>query len=133
MKILFLDDDVSRVESFQKGTGLVVTHVKNYQEFVDAMNTGQRFDIIMLDHDLGYPEDVVGTGADAMKFLVDDDKWRSVGGVQQVIIHSANPIGVANMMALSKHAPYLQVDVVYFAWAKARYTEKDGLVFGYSI
>ncbi len=128
MNILFLDDEQDRVETFERNTGLKVTWVKDYDEFVEALSSSSKFDLIMLDHDLGTDE----TGLDCMRFLVQDEEWRSAGQVQHVLIHSSNFIGVSNMVSMAKYADHLKVDFVYAAYLKAKYSEEDGLSFGLS-
>jgi DNA-binding NtrC family response regulator len=114
IKVLFLDDEKSRVEDFEKRTGIKVTHVVNGEDFCKAINE-DHFDLIMLDHDLGYGVDY--DGARAAKYLAENRSL--LGNEQMVLIHSANPIGVANMMNHMKYADHLQVNAINFAWQKA--------------
>lgn len=112
MRVLFLDDDKTRVAEFEERTGLKVHHVLKPTEFGDAIRN-QKYDVIMLDHDLGY-EDNFWNGQKACKLLAANRSW--TGDDQTVIIHSANPVGVANMMAELKHADHLHVSAVHWAW-----------------
>ncbi len=114
MKILFLDDDFSRVEEFESKTGLKVHHVLTGEDFCLSLMEN-KYDLIMLDHDLGL---VDWDGSRAAKFLAENRLF--VGDDQTVIIHSANSVGVANMMSHMKHADHLNVSVVHFAWAKVK-------------
>ena len=90
---------------------------RNYQELVDCINKYglESFEVISLDHDLGdqamyeyytnvknnytldYSNISEKTGYDACKFLVSKSMEKSIP-LPQIYIHSANPIGSANMM-----------------------------------
>ena len=90
--------------------------VRSYEEFVDKINEVglENIDLISLDHDLGdtamrewhtnvyhnykldYDNITEKTGMDCTKWLV--EKWLDGAPVCQVMIHSANAIGSANMM-----------------------------------
>lgn len=92
------------------------TLVKNYEEFVDTINRIglENIELISLDHDLGdtamaeyfnnvhnnftldYNNITEKTGMDCAKWLV--EQWIDGNPVCQVTIHSANPVGSANMM-----------------------------------
>ena len=92
------------------------TVVRSYEEFVDKINEVglENIDLISLDHDLGdtamkewhtnvyhnykldYDNITEKTGMDCTKWLV--EKWLDGAPVCQVMIHSANAIGSANMM-----------------------------------
>jgi hypothetical protein len=92
--------------------------VRNYDEFVSTIkfNGLENFDVISLDHDLGeqsmveYYTNVKNnykldynnivdekTGYDCCKFLVSESMSKNVP-LPQIYVHSANPIGSANMM-----------------------------------
>lgn len=56
MKILVLDDDVTRINQFDthfRKLGHEVHFAKSYREFVDKINQHSPFDFVTLDHDLG--------------------------------------------------------------------------------
>jgi hypothetical protein len=92
------------------------TVVRSYEEFVDKINEVglENVELISLDHDLGdtamsewhtnvyhnyklyYDNITEKTGMDCTKWLV--EKWMDGAPVCQVMIHSANAIGSANMM-----------------------------------
>ena len=92
------------------------TVVRSYEEFVDKINEVglENVELISLDHDLGdtamrewhtnvyhnykldYDNITEKTGMDCTKWLV--EKWLDGAPVCQVMIHSANAIGSANMM-----------------------------------
>jgi len=91
--------------------------VKNYNEFVAQIKLHGlgNFEVISLDHDLGdsamieyytnvknnynldYENILEKTGYDAAKFLVAESMNEKIP-LPQIYIHSANPIGSANMM-----------------------------------
>jgi hypothetical protein len=91
--------------------------VRNYDEFVSIirLNGLDKFDVISLDHDLGdtamieyynnvkenyiinYDNIIEKTGYDCCKFLVSESINKNIP-LPQIYIHSANPIGSANMM-----------------------------------
>jgi hypothetical protein len=92
------------------------TVVRSYEEFVDKINEVglENVELISLDHDLGdtamrewhtnvyhnykldYDNITEKTGMDCTKWLV--ERWMDGAPVCQVMIHSANAIGSANMM-----------------------------------
>ena len=91
--------------------------VKNYDEFVAhiRMNGLENYEIISLDHDLGHTAMVEyytnaktnyqinyknieeKTGLDCAKFLVAESMNTGIP-IPQIFVHSANPIGAANIM-----------------------------------
>ena len=92
--------------------------VRNYDEFVSTIkfNGLENFDVISLDHDLGeqsmveYYTNVKNnykldynnivdekTGYDCCRFLVSESMSKNIP-LPQMYVHSANPIGSANMM-----------------------------------
>jgi len=91
--------------------------VRNYDEFVAQikLNGLSNFEIISLDHDLGegamveyytnvknnymldYNNIEERTGMDCCRYLVSDSMNEKIP-LPQIYIHSANPIGSANMM-----------------------------------
>lgn len=91
--------------------------VKNYDEFVHQINLKglESFEVISLDHDLGegamteyytnvknnftldYNNIEEKTGLDCCKFLVSYSLKNNIP-LPQIYVHSANPIGSANMM-----------------------------------
>ncbi len=123
MKILFLDDEYSRAYEFRKRTGLPISHVLLKKDFESAVSD-HSWDLICLDHDLG-PFDGWG-GLVAAKFLAENRLL--VGDNQHIIIHSLNPIGVANMMSVMKHCDHLQVDCVRSLWSRVSYSVDTGLI-----
>jgi hypothetical protein len=91
--------------------------VRNYDEFVYQINLHglEAFEIMSLDHDLGegamieyytnvknnftldYNNITEKTGYDCCKYLVNISMTKNIP-LPQIYIHSANPIGSANMM-----------------------------------
>ena len=91
--------------------------VRNYDEFVAhiKMNGLESYEVISLDHDLGdtakneyynnvrdnykidYNNITEKTGLDCAKFLVAESMTKGVP-LPQIYVHSANPIGSANIM-----------------------------------
>ena len=109
MKKIYLDDVRTPVDKDW-------TVVRSYDEFVSTvMYIGlENIELISLDHDLGetamaewhrnvyhnytldYNNITEKTGMDCAKWLV--DQWLEGSPVVEVIVHSANAIGSANMM-----------------------------------
>jgi hypothetical protein len=91
--------------------------VKNYDEFVAhiKLNGLESYEVISLDHDLGddamteyfsnvrtnytldYNNIQEKTGMDCVKWLIDESMRTNIP-LPQIYVHSANPIGSANMM-----------------------------------
>jgi hypothetical protein len=92
--------------------------VRNYEQFVSAIRLYglENFEVISLDHDLGEEsmieyytnvknnyvlnyDNITGekTGYDCCKFLVSESMSKKIP-LPQIYVHSANPIGSANMM-----------------------------------
>ena len=80
--------------------------VRSYDEFVAhiKMNGLENYETISLDHDLGdtamneyYNNITEKTGLDCSKFLVAESMTKGIP-LPAIYIHSANPIGSANMM-----------------------------------
>ncbi len=91
--------------------------VRNYEQFVSHIqyNGLENYDVISLDHDLGdsamkeyfynvspnytldYNNITEKTGLDCAKFLVAESMSTSIP-LPQIYVHSANPIGSANIM-----------------------------------
>ena len=110
-KRLYLDDVRTPI-----GTDWVI--VRNYEHFVSTIRLYGlgNFEVISLDHDLGDSamveyytnvknnyelnyENIINekTGYDCCKFLVSESMTTNVP-LPQIYVHSANPIGSANMM-----------------------------------
>ena len=89
MKI-YLDDERPCPEGF--------TLAKNYEEMIDLLEKNKgNIEEVSLDHDLGK----IKTGYDVCKWFVENNYW-----VKKIILHSANIVGVQNMMQLlNRYAP----------------------------
>lgn len=74
------------------------TWAKTYKEAIDFLNMGE-VEVLSLDHDLGLGK----TGYDVAKWIED---MASHGGMERLIwkIHSANPVGRANITAAMNSA-----------------------------
>ena len=111
MKRLYLDDVRTPV-----GEDWIIA--RNYEQFVSIIRLDglSSFDVISLDHDLGEQsmieyytnvknnyelnyENIINekTGYDCCKFLVSESMTKKIP-LPQIFVHSANPIGSANMM-----------------------------------
>ena len=110
--------------------------VRNYDDFVKEIKKSglENFEVISLDHDLGdsamveyytnvknnydldYKNILEKTGYDAAKFLVAESMNNKVP-LPQIYVHSANPIGSANIMGyinnyfMNSHLPQTCVRV----------------------
>lgn len=125
MDILFLDDDASRADQFDRRTGLKVHRVLTRGEFESAV-LSQSWDLICLDHDLGWEQDnQKWDGCAAARWLADNRSW--VRDNQRVIIHSLNMVGVSNMIAAMKVCDHLEVDYIRNLWSRVSYTSSRGL------
>lgn len=98
MKI-FLDD----IRAIPRG----YEGARSYSEFIRIFEKNKgNVEEISLDHDLGE----VKSGYDAAKWIVENDYF---DGLKTIIIHSANPVGVRNMIQLfDRYAP-ADVEIFY--------------------
>ena len=86
-------DDLRPVPSGYVGTKSVNETI----ELIEKLeNAGERIELLDLDHDLG---DYVSQGGDAIRIL---DYLAERGTFYPVAIHTANPVGRANMERLIK-------------------------------
>ena len=86
-------DDLRHVPSGYVGTKSVNETI----ELIEKLeNAGERIELLDLDHDLG---DYVSQGGDAIKIL---DYLAERGTFYPVAIHTANPVGRANMERMIK-------------------------------
>jgi hypothetical protein len=123
MKILILDDDLCRHQQFNKR--LIGHSVTNVSESKEAINKIQEnvFDIIFLDHDLGgkiHVQSGENTGYEVALWLNKNEQYHK----GEIVIHSFNPVGAANMKALLPHAK-----VIPGAWLLI---ESNGILQGAS-
>lgn len=110
MRVLVLDDDNTRHKTFKKNLiGHDVVHVHTYDEAVTALE-GERFNVMYLDHDLNLEgihrsvmiDEETGiewelTGADVARAIV---ALPSEKHPERTIVHSYNPSGAANIVAI---------------------------------
>ena len=109
MTKIYLDDVRTPVDN-------TWTVVRNYEEFISTITTIglENIELISLDHDLGdsamkewlygvvknyqinYDNITEKTGMDCTKWLV--KQWMDGAPLVDVVVHSANAIGAANMM-----------------------------------
>jgi len=105
MKILVLDDDKSRLKQFQqKLIGHDVSCVETVSEAIQKLKN-DLFDYVFLDHDLGGKAYVASGGEEFTGW--DVALWLSKNTDRQpknIIIHSFNPAGAANMKSLLPQA-----------------------------
>lgn len=113
------------------------TVVRSYDEFVQKINEVglENIELISLDHDLGdsamkewlhgvvrnyeinYDNITEKTGMDCVKWLV--NQWMNGKPVVDVVVHSANAIGAANMMGYInnyRHIHRLEQNCVRVFW-----------------
>jgi len=92
MRILILDDDPDRHEWFEKAfSGKDITKAYTYEEAVSALDSGKKYDVVFLDHDLGSVEN----GVDVATHIAKSIPEHSIP--ELVWIHSMNPVGARRM------------------------------------
>lgn len=114
IKILFLDDETTRFDVLVKNFGASAQchHVKNGFEFLEAL-CDSKYDVIMLDHDLGLYN---FTGVDAAKILAAAPE--NLNDCQLVVVHSMNVCGADNMISHMRNSPHLRIRKMPGAWMK---------------
>lgn len=104
MRLLFLDDDQTRIDQFYEWTrGHDLTVVMNAEDAIFVLSRDEPFDLIFLDHDLedmhytpqGYQERPETTGDAVAQWLVANPEKRP----KRAIVHSWNPDGAQRMGA----------------------------------
>jgi hypothetical protein len=86
-----------------------------------------KYDIIMLDHDLGWEQDNEGwSGSTAAKIIAANKTC--FGEKQIIIIHSMNPPGAANIAAILAQCDHVDVHVVPNAWSRLSIID-DKIIF----
>ena len=86
-------DDLRPVPQGYVGTKSVNETIELIEQLENA---GERIELLDLDHDLG---DYVSQGGDAIKIL---DYLAERGTFYPILIHTANPVGRANMERMIK-------------------------------
>ncbi len=101
---LFLDDIRTVPDGFVGATG--------YSECIRILEQNKgKIDTISLDHDLGE----IRNGYSVCKWIVENEYY---DGLKTIIIHSANPVGVKNMIQLlDRYAPK-EIDILYLSLDK---------------
>lgn len=111
MNILFLDDDENRHKEFWKWIDNInrkdyyITPVYSYKQFTQVALLQEDWDIMFLDHDLGYEDQLCipgvnnkfKTGSDVAQYMVDNSIKP-----KKIIIHSYNAEGARNMIGIFK-------------------------------
>jgi hypothetical protein len=115
-KYIYLDDIRTPLPNTSTHDALKWIVVRNYEEFVQKVNEIglENIELISLDHDLGdsamkewlhgvvrnyeinYDNITEKTGMDCVKWLV--NQWMDDKPLVNVMVHSANAVGAANMM-----------------------------------
>jgi hypothetical protein len=121
MRILFLDDDRFRHETFLGASvGHAVTAAFNASEAITALESGE-FDLVYLDHDLGGEESegLLLDGAEDGRFVAG-----AIAGFARLypdayfVVHSLN-FGGASSMVESLREAGLMADHIPFAWKRS--------------
>lgn len=99
MRILVLDDEQVRHDEFARRWATYErVHVKTVGEAIEALEGG-KFDVATLDHDLEdfvcLPYPVELTGLDVARYIA---RMPPEKRPNQVVVHSWNPVGAANMV-----------------------------------
>ena len=90
MRNLFLDDTRQPKDIY--GSNRKWELVTTTQEVKDALLAGE-VNNLSLDHDLGRDQE---TGYDLVKWMAENNQWPK----GEITVHSANPVGAANMRAM---------------------------------
>jgi len=102
LKILFLDDNSTRISAFKLAVSSTTTNCKldvatTAEEAVTFLRT-TIYDLVFLDHDLGGEEfvdsSVLNTGYTVARFISQYSIPIKLG----IILHSCNPVGAQNQM-----------------------------------
>lgn len=117
-RILFLDDDLKRIEEFQAriaGMKLDVTIVETAEDCIARLSEG-RFDLVLLDHDLGgetfCDSDREDCGMEVVRWLK-----QNRGQHGAFIVHTMNPVAAAAM--------YFELTALHFPTAQAQFGSPD--------
>ncbi len=93
MKILFLDDDQTRHDTFTTAHSAdEIWHAYDHPQFLKQINSVDRFDVISFDHDLG----LGASGYDCVMELL--TAMPSYRWPKEAWVHSWNPVGAERMM-----------------------------------
>lgn len=140
-RILFLDDNHHRHDVMVKniGSGADLTRVFTARQAIYQI-VRNRFDLIMLDHDLndatngqlvGDEQDgrfVCRTVAELFRIEQENDlDFMCLTADTPVIIHSLNPAGAKSMESILKSAGMHTVHQIPFAWRGISSSPKSGI------
>lgn len=83
-------------------------HARTAEEAINHLKTGQ-VEMASFDHDLGYNPDLTETtGYDVCKWMAENNVWPKM----KPNVHSANPVGKANMQGvIDRYGPYDKEEV----------------------
>lgn len=114
MNVLILEDDLLRVKQFERNWS---QHTLTFTDKVDECITllkNNKYDIVSLDHDLGGQQMISSWGPEETGYLVAAFlEHNPMYQPTHIFLHSANPVGVANMQ---KALPRAHVTPV--SWTK---------------
>jgi DNA-binding response OmpR family regulator len=114
MFVFILEDNPDRMKKFHKElTGHRIHHAETAKEGMDPIEMN-RYDVLLLDHDLGgevfVDSDFHNTGYKLAQFIAVSDR----NSKTPCIIHSCNPAGADNIQGVLKHAvlaPFPHLDI----------------------
>ncbi len=124
MRVLIVEDCIERFQVLASQfpdacLTFVRTASQAIRELTDVTCAFLRFDVIMLDHDLDEDNTGVnGEGIDVAKWIA-QHHWHEP---PQIIIHSANPPGAANMESILKSAG---LEVQMFSFLRMEYNARS--------
>ena len=101
LKILVVEDDPNRIERFKKELRVHKVRFATSSDQAIEILENENFDLICLDHDLGggaYEPSDENSGYGVAKHM----EANKIPG--EVIIHSLNPVGAANINSALPHA-----------------------------
>lgn len=103
MRVLFLDDDPDRVLGYMRHRpNIELTWARTPEQFINEAQR-VRFDILSMDHDLGFYDDGrLMTGADAVREIL--RRGFGASNNAHIRVHSWNPTGARVMMGLFRYA-----------------------------
>lgn len=116
-RFLFLDDYRSVHDVYPEEDLSNWAIVKNYDEFINTINTEGAYNLISFDHDLHhehyrylsgefpYDEVTEKTGWHCLKYLLKHCRQNNLA-IPICLIHTMNPIGKINMIDLLKRNGY---------------------------
>ncbi|MCK9429020.1 MAG: hypothetical protein M0R17_03280 [Candidatus Omnitrophica bacterium] len=119
MKILILEDNAERIFQFKKRLiDCNVTFTDIPKEAIDLLKNN-KYDYLMLDHDLGDTFDVPGegTGYEVANWIANNPEHAP----DKIFIHTANNIGAAAMLNVLGNVG-IRATYIPFLWEKINIT-----------